>query len=200
MTKEKKDLIIRQATPNDADFIARTVMTAMDMKLKPGDSEWNKQRIKIFESLIECAKMEKSLYSYNNTIIAEVNGETAGALISYPGVSYRGFRVHTFAKMYEDTGIDLTFNPFETKEGEYYFDCMMVHMKYRRKGIATRLLEEGYKKATDLGYNNVHLLAKVKNTKLCSFYFKQGFMRELQPIHIFDDDYYKFVKFLFIYK
>ena len=192
----EQDVKIRHATKDDAEFIVHTIARSMNLNYEPSQHEFFK---KLHDSLIECVCMERSLYSYTNTLIAELYGRVVGAIISYPGHVYHGFRVHTFSKIYEDTGLDLTANPMETTVEEYYIDCIMVLPEYRNQGIGRKLIQARIKTARNYGLKKVTLLAKESDNELHKFYFGLNFMHEPNTLHIFGDDYYRFVRFLTLY-
>lgn len=64
--------------------------------------------------------------------------------------------------------------------------------KYRRKGVATKLLNQAYSDAKKKG-KGLYLLVKQNNDPAIKTYEKNGFQR-LKPYRLEDGDYYIFVK------
>ena len=187
-----EDVRLRPATEGDAKFIALTVLEATDIKDSGDSSAWYRD---VKKCLTECAEMKNTLYSYQNTIIAEAEGKPVGAIISYPGKMYRGYRVNTFCKLYQDTGLDLSTSPMETCEEEYYLDCLMVLPEYRGFGIGALLVKEACGSINMCEYKRIGLLVRSNDSWLKYFYFSLDF-RETTGVHIFGNDYTRFVKIL----
>jgi ribosomal protein S18 acetylase RimI-like enzyme len=186
-----EDVTLRPAVESDAEFIALTVIKAVDIK---DNQDSSIQYNDIKKCLTECAEMKNTLYSYENTIIAEAEGKRVGAIISYPGKMYLGYRVNTFCKLYHDTGIDLSANPMETNEEEYYLDSLMVLPEYRGFGIGGLLVEKACESVSKYDYKRLALIARADDHWLKYFYFNLGF-RETTDLRIFDHEYIRFIKF-----
>ena len=72
-------VLLRDATPADAPFIARVVLAGIDM-VDMGESVKEEQK-PILDHLVDICRMDDTLYSYRYTRIAEVGGQSVGALI-----------------------------------------------------------------------------------------------------------------------
>ena len=182
-------ITFRQGTKDDAMFIADTICEVMGTY-----TVYNREFAdKIHKSVFESALIDNTLYNYNNATIAEKDGNVIGLIISYPGLNYLGFRVHTFYKLFKDTGVDLTSNPLETVCGEYYLDSMMVLKEYRGQGIGAELINKAVEKAKILGIKSVSFIVKESSNKLCDYYEKIGFCRN-GKLDIFNDTYIRMNK------
>ena len=67
------NIIIRKARKEDSEYVAKTVLTALDMDTS--DLEWVRT---------SCSDPE-SMYSWNKSLIAEADGKPVGCIISYSG-------------------------------------------------------------------------------------------------------------------
>ena len=85
---------LRDATLDDAPFIARVVLAGIEML--DIDAALPDEQRAIFEHLIEICRMDDTLYSYCNTRIAETDGKSVGALVAYDGARYAEMREKTW--------------------------------------------------------------------------------------------------------
>lgn len=116
-------VIIRDARPEDAPFLAKCVMAGMHYydfgQLDPGHEG-------IFRSLVECERRTDLLYTFANSRIAEIDGKVAGSLLSYPGDNYKELRHKTFSELWPEYISMDTDSEQETGPGEYYLDTLVV--------------------------------------------------------------------------
>lgn len=157
---------IRPATQDDVDFVAWTVLTALDM-----DSG--------HAGLVRrvCADPE-SLYSWTNAIIATVDGHPAGCLIAYPGDRYLDMRRHTWPRLWVDLDAEVIHNSaIETGPGEFYLDSLAVLPQYRGQlRIGARLIDYDIALAWARGYDSVTILGSDHKPRLQAYYESLGFM------------------------
>lgn len=164
---------LRNATVQDASFIAKVLMAGMH--LYDFESEMDENQRKIYSRCLKVANRTDTIYSFRNAKIAEISGETAGALVSYPGDIYPEGILHTFSLMSEDMGKAARQWEDETGPGEYYLDSLAVRPKFRRKGVGRALIRNGIKKGRALGFNKVTLVADSAMPRLVSLYKSIGF-------------------------
>lgn len=74
---------IRDAKREDVEIVAWTVLTALDM-----------EQDKTGKFVKSCSE-DDSIYSWRNSIIAEVDGKSVGCLIAYEGSRYQELREMT---------------------------------------------------------------------------------------------------------
>lgn len=129
---------IRPATKKDATFLGRCVCEGIGYEIFEKETELN---TKIASGLIPLAAREDTLYSYCHAIIAEVEGEVAGAMISYPAEHYHEMRNISFKEIPELRELDLEAMPDEAGAGEFYLDTLAVLPKFRRRGIGEGLMQ-----------------------------------------------------------
>lgn len=186
---EPVKIIIRDARPEDAPFLARCIMAGMHFY--DFEAEIPAQR-EIYAGLVESEGRDDTLYTYRNTRIAEIDGIPVGALLSYPGEIFKDLRDKTFRQYWpaffeEHAGDDL-----ETGPGEYYLDSLAVVPDCRGRGIGRALIADGIRKGTDLGYGKISLIADSDMPHLMRLYESLGF-REDGYRHAYGVDFLRMV-------
>lgn len=164
---------LRDATLDDAPFIARVVLAGIDML--DIDAVLPDEQRAIFEHLIEICCMDDTLYSYCNTRIAEVDGKPVGALVAYDGACYAKMREKTFGFVQQTSGMDLSRNAMETGPGEFYLDSMAILSDYRGVGIGKMLMRDRVDFALNNGFQKVTLLVDKDKPRLQQYYESEGF-------------------------
>ena len=142
---------LRDATLDDAPFIARVVLAGIDML--DIDAVFPDEQRAIFEHLIEICCMDDTLYSYCNTRIAEVDGKPVGALVAYDGACYAKMREKTFGLL----------------------DSMAILSDYRGVGIGKMLMRDRVDFALNNGFQKVTLLVDKDKPRLQQYYESEGF-------------------------
>ena len=183
---------LRDATLDDAPFIARVVLAGIDML--DIDAVLPDEQRAIFEHLIEICRMDDTLYSYCNTRIAEVDGKPVGALVAYDGACYAKMREKTFGLVQQTSGMDLSRNAMETGPGEFYLDSMAVLSDYRGVGIGKLLMHDRMEFALDNGFQKVTLLVDKDKPRLQEYYQSEGFSFS-KEMFVFGAWYNKLEKF-----
>lgn len=173
----------RNATIDDALFIARGFHMAM---LYDDASE---EQISNFARNI-CVR-DDVLYSWRNTIIAEVDGKPAGMLTAYDGRYYHGMRIKTMALVKQHLGVEFPGMEDEAVAGEYYLDSLAVMPEYRGRGIGRKLLEQGIESGKDINLD-VTLAVDPINDRAKVLYQSLGF-KPSGTLFIFGHDYEKMI-------
>lgn len=188
------DIKIRPASVNDAPVIAQAVAMAIDEEtvVKYCGADYLK-------ALEAAASAEDTQYSYRNALVAEVDGEAAGAVVGYDGALLESLRAATLSVIKE-------FNPSvsvaddETQVGEFYIDSISVLPQFRGRGIGKRLLMAMVGKGLVLGCGKVGLIVDFENSEASSIYSGCGFqpvgeklffghkMHHLQCTHLFAEE------------
>lgn len=173
---------IRKAKEEDAEFVAWTVLTALDM----GTSDLKKAT--------EVCLDNYGLYSWNNALIAEDNGRAIGCIISYPGDKYLPFREYTWPKLWTDIDPGLMKNtPQETMPGEYYLDSMAIIPECRGHDTGKKLMLAAIANGKELGYDTFALIVDVDKPHLRDYYTQLGF-RDSSPIQFFTHRFTKMIR------
>ena len=183
---------LRDATWDDAPFIARVVLAGIDM-LDIDEALPDEQRA-IFEHLVEICRMDDTLYSYCNTRIAEIDGNRVGALVAYDGARYAKMREKTFGLVKQTSGMDLNRNAMETAPGEFYLDSMAILSDYRGVGIGKMLMRDRMEFALKNGFQKVTLLVDKDKPRLQEYYQSEGFSFS-KEMFVFGAWYNKLEKF-----
>ena len=165
---------LRDATSDDAPFIARVVLAGIDML--DIDAVLPDEQRAIYEHLMDICRMDDTLYSYLNTRIAEVDGNRVGALVAYDGARYAALRAKTFGLVQQTSGMDLSRNAMETSPGEFYLDSMAVLSDYRGLGIGKMLISDRMDYALRNGFQKVTLLVDKDKPRLQHYYQSLGFV------------------------
>ena len=164
---------LRDATSEDAPFIARVVLAGIEM-LDMDAALPDKQR-DLYEHLVEICRMDDTLYSFRNTRIAEVDGCAVGALVAYDGARYAKMREKTFGLVKQTSGMDLNHNAIETGPGEFYLDSMAILSDYRGVGIGKMLMRDRVDFSLSNGFQKVTLLVDKDKPRLQRYYECEGF-------------------------
>ena len=166
---------IREATKGQAAEIARLIMTAMtdDCCLYfCGEGYGLEDFQKMMTMLVE---REDSQYSYRNTLVAMDADRVVGISVSYDGGLLHELRRAFIEAAKEHIGKDHTGMDDETQAGELYLDTLAVLPKYRRQGIARKLLLATKERANHLGLPCVGLLVDKGNPVGEALYNSVGF-------------------------
>ncbi|MCQ2213786.1 MAG: GNAT family N-acetyltransferase [Bacteroidaceae bacterium] len=173
----------RNATIDDALFIAKGFHMAM---LYDDASD---EQISNFARNI-CVR-EDVLYSWRNTIIAEVDGKPAGMLTAYDGRYYHDMRIKTMALVKQHLGVEFPGMEDEAVAGEYYLDSLAVMPEYRGRGIGRKLLEQGIENGKEHNLD-VTLAVDPINDRAKKLYQSLGF-KPSGTLFIFGHDYEKMI-------
>ena len=178
---------IRPANFDDSEFVAKSVMAAL------GNDEVYavplKKEIKAtIEKITSICQREDVLYSWKNTIIAEIDGKPIASLTAYDGTNYKEIKERTFSLFDEPLDFDVDLMQDETREGEYYIDSATVLPEYRNQGIGKKLLIASIEKGKELGIPHVTLLVNPHNPKAKRLYRSLGF-REAGEVYVFGEYY-----------
>lgn len=177
--QEFMNVIIRQARKEEASQIAELFMLAW-----PVDEiiEFNSLTYRqLHESITLAAASEETIYSYENTFVAEIDGKVVGAMCAYDGADYQRLKQPIVNALGSDCGF-AQLN--ETEEGEFYLDSVGVLTKYRRKGIASRLFEAQCERAASLGHKVAGLIVDIDKPQAEALYARLGF------IYLDDKDFF----------
>lgn len=167
---EDMNIIIRKASKEEASQIAELFLLAwpVDEILESNGISYEE----LLASITMAAANEETIYSYENTIVAEVEGKVVGAMCAYDGTDYQRFKQPIVDMLGEDSGFAQL---KETEAGEFYLDSVGVLPDYREQGIASRLFEAQCERATSLGHNMAGLIVDVDKPKAEALYARLGF-------------------------
>lgn len=185
------NILLRDAVASDAPFIARCVMAGIEMLHIEDELPNDKQHL--FDHLVAICLRDDTLYSYHNTVVAEVNGDVAGVLVAYDGARYAALRKTTFDLVAQEMGLNLEQNAMETGEGEYYLDSMAILPRFRGLSVGKMLMQNRMEYARRLGIGKVTLLVDQHKPRLQAYYESLGFVFG-EEVFAFGSWYNKLVK------
>jgi GNAT superfamily N-acetyltransferase len=191
---------IRSAKFDDAPFLAWVMLTAARSHNKYGT--WDhyvggtEEDCLSFLRLIATTQ-KPHLFHYSTFIVAEVNGQKAGALSGYdPKVL--GLRAYTQAvpevieklgwtEDYQKAALE-RYMPFMTcfpdnAEGAWIVENVAVRPEYRKKGVINLLLQEVLNRGRKNGFKLAQIGAIIDNTPARRAYEKQGFKFDREKRH-----------------
>ena len=163
---EAHDITIRAAVIDDAELIAVAICMAIGYdRTHP-----------LYPVFLELAAREKAQYSYHNTLIAEVDGVAAGAIVGYDGAQLKELREPIFELLERHLDSPPKIED-ETEAGEFYLDSLGVLPRFRGLGVGRRLLTTMRDKAFAAGHERVGLLVDFDNPRAEQLYTSLGFNR-----------------------
>lgn len=183
-------ITLRDATPDDAPFLASCVMAAMH--LHDFEQPMPATLLDLHRRLSDSQRLTDTLYTHAHSRIATVDGHAAGSLLAYPGDIYRERRRSTFERLWPQL-LDLELrSEQETDPGEFYLDSMAVRPEHRQRGIAQQLIADGIARGHALGFERIALVADASMPQLLRYYASLGF-EPLDRRRAFDTDFVRMV-------
>lgn len=181
MQEIKEKVSVKPARKSDAAEIARLVVMAwpVDAFLAHGEGKTVDDLVSLVE---EMAAREDTLYSYRNTLVAELaqDGDCADGKVVGIMVGYDGALLHSLRRPVEEAfaarfgASDMKWDD-ETGEGEFYYDSVAVDPAYRGYGIGSALFDAMDRRAAQLGHDVVGLLVDLDNPSAEKLYERLGF-------------------------
>lgn len=162
--------MIRKARKEEAAQIAELFMLAWPVEeiLESNGIPYEQ----LHESMTAIAAAEETIYSYENTFVAEVDGKVVGAMCAYDGADYMRLKQPIVNELGADSGFAQL---KETKAGEFYLDSVGVLPEYRGRGIASSLFEAQCERAASLGHKVAGLIVDVDKPQAEALYARLGF-------------------------
>ncbi len=149
------------------------------------------EEYKVF--LMEAFKKKKNIFSFQNTAFYVENNEIAGMILGFPLPPTFVEELHTAFLMIKRLGKFIIPNlplflkaskQLELKpSGEYYVNNLAVFEKFRRKGIAKKLLEYSENVASQKNCHVISLYVKEDNLPAFNLYKKLGY-KETKKVFI----------------
>ena len=162
--------MIRRARKEEAAQIAELFMLAWPVEeILESNGIPYKQ---LHESMTAIAAAEETIYSYENTFVAEVDGKVVGAMCAYDGADYMRLKQPIVNELGADSGFAQL---KETEAGEFYLDSVGVLPEYRGRGIASSLFEAQCERAASLGHKVAGLIVDVDKPQAEALYARLGF-------------------------
>lgn len=164
------DISIRKAGKEDASKIAELFMLAWPVEDILESNGITYQQL--YESMTMIVASEQTIYSYENTFVAEVDGKIVGAMCAYDGADYQRLKQPIVDILGPDSGFAQL---KETEEGEFYLDSVGVLEEYRNRGIGSKLFAAQIERARFLGHKVVGLIVDEGKPQAEALYRRLGF-------------------------
>ena len=183
------DIVIREATPQDAPAVAELmyiagkshVQTSIYDLMFPGSME---ERLQKLAALF--TTRARSWYHYTHYLVCEVRGSVAGSLCGFNDLESGGGRLgEAFIEIgtgrAEGKAMYERMRPFHRVNPKHYEDSWVIeHVAvfpdYRGRGIITSLLEEILRRGREADYDHAELNMLIGNTPARRAYEKAGFV------------------------
>ena len=162
--------MIRRARKEEAAQIAELFMLAWPVEdiLESNGLTYEQ----LHESMSAIAASEETIYSYENTLVTEIDGKVVGAMCAYDGADYQRLK----QPIVDALGPGCMFAKLkETEAGEFYLDSVGVLPEYRGRGIASRIIEAQCQRAASLGHKVAGLIVDVDKPQAEALYARLGF-------------------------
>ena len=158
-------ITIRKATSNDIYFLSELINIA-------AKANWSDDKRKSVAE--EVCSRDDVTYSWKNGLIASEDGKPAGGVFAYDGEVYEKYfenTVHAF-----NPGREIRDSDRETNSQEFHFESLAVLPQYRRRGIATALINEVKKLYEASNCKRLTLAVEKGNPEAIALYQKLGFV------------------------
>lgn len=163
-------IIIRKARMDEAPQVAQLLMLAWPVEqiLESNNITYEQ----LCEAVTAISAMEETIYSCENTFIAEMDGKIVGAMCGYDGSDYKRLKQPVVDLLGNDSGFAQL---KETEAGEFYLDSVGVLPECRGRGIASMLFEAQIERAALLGHKVVGLIVDEDKPQAEALYSRLGF-------------------------
>lgn len=155
---------------NEAPQVARLLMLAWPVEqiLESNNITYEQ----LCDAVTAISAMEETIYSCENTFVAEMEEKIVGAMCGYDGADYQRLKQPVVDLLGNDSGFAQL---KETEAGEFYLDSVGVLPEYRGRGIASMLFEAQIKRAESLGHSRVGLIVDEDKPQAEALYSRLGF-------------------------
>lgn len=165
-----ENIIIREAREDEAPVIAELLMMAWPVEDIMASNGISYEEL--HETVTAIVSLPATIYSYEHTFVAEVDGRVAGAMCGYDGADYQALKQPIVDALGEDSEFARL---QETEAGEYYLDSVGVHPDFRGRGIGSMLFEAQIARAANQGHKQVGLIVDVDKPEAEALYERLGF-------------------------
>ncbi|MEH7276644.1 GNAT family N-acetyltransferase [Neobacillus vireti] len=188
-----QDLRFRAALKKDAEKAAELIHIAIADIAEKLTGQTKNENIR--ETLAHFFREENNRLSYKNTIVADILGEAAGIVITYPGEAASRLDEPILKRLRKKRQNEEIFLDKEADEGDFYVDTLCVADRFRGNGIGSKLLKEAEKTALQKGYSRLSLNVAQDNPHAKKVYERIGYRKD-KVIEINEHPYDYMVKIL----
>ena len=182
---------IRRARPEDAKFIARTILSAQRGHVSRGwfdiALDWPEPRCLAFVERIATAQRQ-SWWHVSQFIIAEVEGEPAAALCAMPAAGTVGAARSAIEEVADETGLNASELAAIFRRGAYAAGCwvqggegdwLVEHVaslpSHRGRGLVQALIDRALAAGRAAGFERASISFLIGNEPAERCYAKAGF-------------------------
>ncbi len=165
-------MIIRKATPNDAEPIANHILLAMEDMVYSYIGQKDYQLAKDF--LMRFIKRENNQYAHENCVVAEDEGQVMGSVNLYDGARLKELRQPVIDYIRKHYNKDLHLED-ETHAGEIYIDSLGVSPIHQGKGVGFKMLNFLIGEVVIKNKQTLGLLVDEHHPNAKKLYLKVGF-------------------------
>ncbi|MGM0900416.1 MAG: GNAT family N-acetyltransferase [Bacillota bacterium] len=170
------ELKIRGAVKKDANKAVELIHIAITDIAEQLTGQTKKDNIRKTLSQFFCE--DNNRLSYQNMIVADILGEIAGIIITYPGEKATRLDEPILKRLRKKRRNEEIHFDKEANENDYYIDTLCVNDLFRGYGIGTMLLKEAEKMAKEKGYSRVSLNVAHDNQMAKKLYQRVGYSKE----------------------
>ncbi len=174
---------IRRARLQDAPVAAELISVSMgrfgDCALGFGDHS------RMLHYSARMFVLKGGRFSYDACWLAEMNGQTVGAILAYPGWQYgprsRRTGMHIFRAYGFFGGLHLITHSLplaagkETERDEFYISNIATSPEAQRKGVGAKLMALAEQLNREAGLKKCSLIVELDNNRARAFYIKLGY-------------------------
>ena len=184
-------MLIRAAKKEDAPAIADFIAMAESEMVHhfTGSTDPEKSREALQEFILNPTL---NRYSLENNLVAEVDGQAAGSMISFPADKQPDLD-HVLLDALNKRGYGLDKLFFEGVPGTYYLSTMGVNPQFRGRGIGSALMAGSEKEAARQGFSRLSLLVSKGKPKVQALYERLGY-KAVEDVQIADVLYRRMAK------
>jgi len=191
LTDTSNDTIVRDATPDDAEFLAWTMLSAGRSHLARGvwDHLLGRGESAVLDYLAELSRRgPEHLFHWSRFVVAEVDGQVAAALSAHDP-SVHGFATYLpiATQLFLDTGgtdVDALMSRGEDllsamtpppPSGAWVVESVATAPQFRRRGLVDRLLGEILDRGRRGRHSLAHISVFIGNEPARAAYVRHGF-------------------------
>ena len=164
---------IRKARQRDADVLAAAIVMAEGelVTFFTGHEDGERARGVLREFILSPVPCR---YSLANALVADIDGEAAGAIFAFPANHQPELDLLLLASV-NARGYNLKELFFEGEAGTYYLSTMGVDPNHRGKGVGTALIDAAEREGAKLGFERSSLLVATDKEKAKALYERLGY-------------------------
>ena len=171
-----EELKIRGAVKEDAKKAVELIHIAITDIAEQLTGQTKKETIR--ETLSQFFREDNNRLSFQNMMVADILGEVAGIIITYPGEDAARLDEPILKRLRMKRRDEEILLDKEADEMDFYLDTICVDERFRGYGIGSILIKEAEKVALQKGYSRVSLNVSHDNPNARKLYQQIGYLKE----------------------